>query len=190
MVAPAGTIAPVLPPFRDVRPGGPLSAAELNRAMDEVERLARLTVAPPLELVRDASGLHLRLGGFVSFWAELTAGPTSSAYAWSEVAPDPATPGDWVTLDAGRSGTVTRNAAYELNGQTVSLTVDDDPTRVQLWTTPFDWFVFAAPEGTVTPAWTPPRVLTGWDCTDGVVTLTFKYVCRDGSLVDDPGDCP
>lgn len=38
--------------------------------------------------------------------------------------------------------------------------------------------------------WTPPEVMTDWQCVDNAPVITTKFICRDGSLVDDPADCP
>lgn len=48
-------------PFKPVRPGQQLSARALNQHQDATEAVAKLTAAPPLELVRQADGYHLRL---------------------------------------------------------------------------------------------------------------------------------
>lgn len=46
--------------FKKIRPGGPVSAEDYNRLLEEVQRLGRMTASPPLVLRNDGSGYHFR----------------------------------------------------------------------------------------------------------------------------------
>ena len=52
--------------FRDVRPGGNVSASEFNRLQDEAARSSRLTASPPLSVRQEATGYHIQLSGSAS----------------------------------------------------------------------------------------------------------------------------
>jgi hypothetical protein len=94
---------------------GRYSKEDFNSLIHEVERLGRMSVESPLELVSGPNGLMFR---FVSpcFWAEITGGD-ASGYDWSEVQ----TTGSctFTTVTGGRSGTASLNPAFEVNGHTV-----------------------------------------------------------------------
>lgn len=59
-------------PFKPVRPGGSLSAREINRLFGLLESLAKMTASPPLEVVRQPDGYHLRFTRPPSVWVKVT----------------------------------------------------------------------------------------------------------------------
>ncbi len=79
-------------PFLRVEPGGQISAAELNRAFDEIVRQSRITVAAPLQITEDWQGkkiridiapaIHIRITGRAASGSGSTAVP---AYFYSGV---------------------------------------------------------------------------------------------------------
>ena len=61
-------------PFRPVKPAGKLSARQLNAAMDGIERLAKVTADPPLEVIRAQDGIHLRDNSLRPMHVRITGG--------------------------------------------------------------------------------------------------------------------
>jgi len=59
-------------PFEQITPGQAPSATEYNRAMREIERQSRLTVAPPLTLVSDFNGQRLGVIDRPQVWVRIT----------------------------------------------------------------------------------------------------------------------
>lgn len=49
------------PPFDPAKPGQSLSAANVNRALAEVERAGRVTAQPPLRVTSAHGGVHFHL---------------------------------------------------------------------------------------------------------------------------------
>lgn len=99
--------------FREVKPGGQLSASELNRAFAEVERQNRISCDAPLELIKGTEGNKLRLGGRWPRWAVITDVDQygtrdavcygEAAYSWQDAATDEC--GNFSQNLSGGSGT-------------------------------------------------------------------------------------
>lgn len=75
---------------RRVRQGDPIKAEDYNYLLDEVHRLGRLTVAPPLEMTDMGSGVEIRVadiaGGEIILGkldADMTADGSAEMSIWS-----------------------------------------------------------------------------------------------------------
>ena len=95
-----------------IRPGDEITASWLNRVRDAAIVLLKLRVEPPLEIVRSAAGLVIRLVHNPRFWLKVASG--KQPYAWADQVP--AAGGGWST--GQRSGTIAVDPAYEQNGNT------------------------------------------------------------------------
>ncbi|WP_162136230.1 hypothetical protein [Zavarzinella formosa] len=108
----------------DVSQGGMLSANELNRLMNEVERASRVTAEYPLEAQNGPGGTTIRLNDS-SFWARLTDyhaegdGCSTWRYSWEEI--QFAKDATVETMPGGRKGKVDADFAYEVNGSCVEI---------------------------------------------------------------------
>jgi hypothetical protein len=93
-----------------------ISATELNRVMDEVERSSRMTVEYPLELINQSGGMNLRLVD-PEIWAKIT-DSDSGQYGWEEW--EAIAGATFQKRPGGKSGTTDQDFAYEINGATVA----------------------------------------------------------------------
>jgi hypothetical protein len=88
----------------------------INIIRQEVERLNKLSVSPPLELVNQGGGPSIRLIGY-QCWVKITAVGTTengiTPYAWQEQQENG--DGSFSDLGGGRQGTVSQNPLYESN---------------------------------------------------------------------------
>lgn len=102
--------------FKRQQPGQPIEARTLNRPIDAVERLDKLSVAAPLEIQRTAGTVMIRDTSPRGRWIKITSAASSGKYAWSEVSwssgGSASTPSGFV------GGTTSQNPAYEANGST------------------------------------------------------------------------
>lgn len=102
-------------------PGRPLSAADLNRAMDLADRSKRITATAPMQVIRHEGGYHITGPWTDCFDANLTAVDAGTGhYAWTEQAPDVL--GNLINKPGGRSGTTTQNWGIERNNSIVQST--------------------------------------------------------------------
>lgn len=95
-----------------IKPGDPITARWLNRLRKAALDMLGLKVEPPLELIRTAGGLMIRLVWRPRFWIRITGG--KQPYAWQglyEVAG-----GGWAS-DAA-TGTTSVDPSYEQNNNT------------------------------------------------------------------------
>ena len=162
-----------------------LSPQEVARCLAEVERLAQATATPPLQVFRQATGLHFALDqehvqNYVR--ARIVCGsgsgsgsaPADSMYSWKEV--QYAGMGQFLDLEGGRSG----NMAYEANGNTnvpCDTVVKLYPVGDQEWE-----FEYCCGDASGRPGWPPmgPGVIGSGG---GIETVTLA-----GSFCN-TGDC-
>lgn len=71
-------------PFSPAKKHEPVRRGEINRAFDAIERIDGISVSAPLELINSPSGPHIRWAGQDSFWAIVSADPSSSSSSESE----------------------------------------------------------------------------------------------------------
>lgn len=102
--------------FRRQQPGQPIEARTLNRPIEAVERLDKLSVAAPLEIQRTAGVVLIRDTSPRGRWIKITSAASSGKYAWSEVAWSSG--GTASTPSGFPGGTTTQNPAYEATGST------------------------------------------------------------------------
>lgn len=113
-------------PFERIRPGEPISASEFNRAMREVERQNRRTVAPPLMTTSDGTSERVSLMSRPHIWVRITGHEAANAsgvvadltkYSGIEQTDDPSTDGEY-DLNSGLEFYTDRTYLKEVNGRT------------------------------------------------------------------------
>lgn len=72
-------------PFKPVKQSGQISARQMNRANDNIERLAKVTAAPPLEVIRSPDGVHFRLNQQIGMHVRITDDPVSDGNLYSGI---------------------------------------------------------------------------------------------------------
>lgn len=98
----------------------------LEELKERVSKLEGASYAPPLRVVQAAGFPCVELDD-PSHYARINGTGSGGKYPHIEVVPDPATPGGWVNLASGRSGTLTESPAWETN---LSTTVPTDGSYI------------------------------------------------------------
>lgn len=141
-----------------------------NKLASEIERLANIVVAPPLEKTMTATGTLLRLNQspYETIWARIT-DVYDDGYPWTEAKPQ--SDGTFTDVENGRNSD-DNGVAYEANGGTDDLTdtyvllrrgiATDDGTRTWHFGGP------PAPGSSITPI----KIVNTW-------TGNAKYQCND-----------
>lgn len=126
-----------LRPFKRLRPGGQISASEINRAFSALETQDRVTGGRGLQIRHNAGGKQLHLFDLL-VWAKIVCF-LGGKYGWNQVQRDPTT-GNWLTDAEGLSGDEIKLPAYEVNGNaTISA-----GTIVRMWLgVSQDYFLFS-----------------------------------------------
>lgn len=92
-----------------IKPGDPIRASWLNRLRRAALDVLDIKVEPPLEIVKVAGGLMIRLVWRPRFWIKISGG--TQPYSWVEQMPQSG--GAW--SPGTRSGTTSLDPAYEQN---------------------------------------------------------------------------
>lgn len=105
----------------EFRPEQRLSASLLNELRREVERLGKISTAPPLGHADGGAGLAFWADLPLKFWIKLTGGGTSGKYDWTRQ--QPGAGGTWSDYPGtGQSGTASDDPAIETSSNaTISL---------------------------------------------------------------------
>lgn len=94
----------------------PIQARTINRPLDVIERLDKISVAAPLEIQRLGGTILIRDTTPRGRWIKITSAVSGTKYAWSEIK---WSSGGTATVYTGlSSGTTSVNPAYEAQGST------------------------------------------------------------------------
>ncbi len=93
----------------------PLTAAQLNTLIDQLQRTSNITVTPPLAVLQTPDGWAIRLVGGTGFWAEV-GDQAGGQYDWKEATLLPS--GAFAPVSSGRFGVQGSRPAVEVNGDT------------------------------------------------------------------------
>lgn len=102
--------------FKRQQPNQPIQARTINRPIDAVERLDKISAVPPLDIQRTAGRIMIRDASPRGRWIKITSAASSGKYAWSEVKWDAS--GTATTPSGYTAGTTTVNPAREAQGST------------------------------------------------------------------------
>jgi hypothetical protein len=103
----------IIPRIDQAKRGGQITADELNRAFEVIERLTNITASPPLRADRGHAGFHIAYDEPARFPVQITSSNGLGAYGWKEQLYS----GNGIYIDrpGGRVGTLTEQPAYENN---------------------------------------------------------------------------
>lgn len=97
--------------FKRQKPNQVIQARTINRPLEAIERLDKLSAAAPLEVNRAGGRIMIRDTTPRGRWIKITSAVSGTKYAWSEIK---WSSGGTATVYSGlSSGTTTVNPAYE-----------------------------------------------------------------------------
>lgn len=203
-------------PLKQVKPGQErIPARQLNDIARRADTAADITADWPIEVSRRGTGRHIRWARLPDIWVRITGQGTGDPInlALSTNEDLLYSNGDLILLHDSEGPPFHYSAIQQLDRRDIVPACIDLVTGLVFDADVFplvevndredveigrvyrafpgmggDYYSFDA-GGPATPDWTPPLVMTHWTCTGDIASLTKKYICADGSLVDDPGDC-
>lgn len=160
--------------WRDILPGGRVSASDINNLADWGEQ----TVTGNVGVTRSAAGLHIATPDDARILIRITGAADAGAYPWEEVYRD-AVLGSIEVVGDGRTGTTDDVPAYELNdtedvpeGTVCEATLDDSG----------EFLMFEVPGSAL-----PGATVTTVDGTPNYTDIeTWKFDETDGFVLTNP----
>lgn len=161
--------------WRDILPGGRVSASDINNLADWGEQ----TVTGNVGVTRSAAGLHISANDDARILIRITGAADAGAYPWEEVYRD-AVLGTIEVVGDGREGTTDDVPAYELNdtedvpeGTVVEATLDESG----------EFLVFEVPGSAITATFIVGTV-DGSPYLSGIHSFAFDEL--DGFVITNP----